>query len=386
MDAGRLLTASGLVPIVCAGLVLLLASVTVPHAAYGQTVEEYAERVRHLVELRDRMEAVADSGDLAVSRAGGLDSIRVGQLLLYATKERLELVREAGTEAQDLLVAALGAEARILDSVSVTVGFSRDVVVSPPSQDRVALTAYSSVDRVDRVRQVLLSEVSELLNSRLDSTVRNWAGFAVQPADTTIDWRELWVEFATAPSSLVDACQTGGEPECRVALGLVRVEDPIFDWYDADGRREVVRGLPDNSLRDREAISVCLERGWDQICVAVLEGLDHIRPPLSYPTRQAFLRFALTRTPGGFGRLLRIGGAADSAISMAGVLVDVAQEDLSALIRDWRGRIVDGRPEAVSVGWRTTVSTVVWVSILLSVRLAASRWRRRPRASPRGES
>jgi hypothetical protein len=87
-----------------------------------------------------------------------------------------------------------------------------------------------------------------------------------------------------------------------------------------------------------------------------------------------------------FGRLLRIGGAADSTISMAGVLVDVAQEDLSALIRDWRGRIVDGRPEAVSVGWRTTVSTVVWVSILLSVRLAASRWRRRPRASPRGES
>jgi hypothetical protein len=189
----------------------------------------------------------------------------------------------------------------------------------------------------------------------------------------------MFVEFSTAYSPSAAKCMSGDLVACRIALGLTPSDDPIHEWYDEESRRGLVQGMEGVAARDPEATEVCVERRWDQVCVAILERVHAgggLPSPVGPPARADLLLTALERGgDGALSRLLSLGNTAGDTIDMASALATVAREPFDTLLDRWQSTVTTSPPPQVTFEFHGAVVTLAWITGLLTLSLRNTRWR-----------
>jgi hypothetical protein len=349
-----------------------------PAPAGGQTVEQYRARVNRLLEVWSQAREAADSADDALRANMDVETIRFGTLVVLAHPERAFAARLAARGAWRDLEEILGRDTVLLDSVAFYLPERyRPWAAGPLLQGRSTQVVRTMATRPDILRRQLLGYGELTLSRSVDSIFRNWLHGAVPVARATPDLEELHVEFVTAPSPLVRDCRLGDLPACRRALVFADVKDKVREWYDAEGRAQLIRGLPGLIRQDREAADVCLERGWDDVCIAILQGLPSgPPPPLAFPVRASLVRYALERGgDGAYGRLFDAARHLADSTMIPHVIATAAGVPIDTLLDDWRTAVVNARPERIPLRLWSALVAVLWITGLFGTAMRNTRWR-----------
>lgn len=349
-----------------------------PAPAGGQTVEHYRARVTRLLEVWSLAQAAADSADALLRANTDVEMIRFGSLVVLAHPVRALAARLAARGAWRDLAEILGRDTVLLDSVAFYLPErDRQWARGPLLQGRATQVVRTLATRPDILRRQLLGSAERTLSRSVDSIFRDWLHGGVPVARATPDPEELHVEFVTAPSPLVHDCRLGDLTACRRALVFTDVSDKVREWYDAEGRAQLIRGLPGLIRRDREAADVCLERGWDDVCIAILRGLPSgPPPPLAFPARASLVRYALQRGgDGAYGRLFDAARQVADITMIPIVIATAAGVPIDTLLDDWRTAVVNARPERIPLRLSSALVAVLWIAGLFGTAMRNTRWR-----------
>jgi hypothetical protein len=217
-----------------------------------------------------------------------------------------------------------------------------------------------------------LLELAGDLRKDFDRTLDQWLGGPIRTDPAFIGRAALYEDLVTSPSPLARGCYVGSLSDCAEALGLVPTPDPATRWYDAAGRRDLLRNLVLVDRNDR-LVNDCVEAGVDAACIRLLRGPDSSRvsPPLAAESRQLLTRLALLLGgPTAFQHLL------DHPKESMGRRLELASGmPIDSLTRRWRTAVLSTRPVSVDltpgVGW----AALVWALVLGTLVLGSSRWR-----------
>ena len=211
-----------------------------------------------------------------------------------------------------------------------------------------------------------------VLRKDADHSLDRWLGGPIKTDPPSAVRVELYEELVTSPSPLARGCYVGSLNDCAEALGLLATPDPVTKWYDAAGRRALLRNLV-FANRDDRLVNECVEAGVDAACIRLLRGPDSSRvsPPLMTESRELIARIALRI--GGDKALQRL---LDNPGKPIGRRLELASGvPLDSLVRRWHTAVLSTRPVSVdltpAVGW----AALAWALVLGTLVLGSSRWR-----------
>lgn len=303
----------------------------------------------------------------------GLDSIRAGNLVIIAPADLRPLAAAMAPQVWTRVESVYGEEARTKagpvvvgiyhsDSGPPPYGFPVDVVpvpVDPAARD-------------GRNTRELEMRVPDELRARLDPQLNRWLAQSItlRPADSAPP--DLYEDLVTSPSPLARSCFVGDLAACRSALGLAPARDPATDWYDAPGRRALVRTLR-RDPRNPVWYEQCVEQAVDAACIHVLRGPDsiHTTAPLISGSRELLVRLALAA--GGQQAFHRLLGSAGRPLEQR--LETTSGVSFDSLMARWRATVIATRPEPVMLTAGTGWVALVWAIAFGALVLGSSRWR-----------
>jgi hypothetical protein len=359
--------------------VLGLLVITTPAGLRAQRVNEYQDRVARLYESLVEIRRTADSARDARAHELVVDTIRTGSLVLLADPEDSLVAPAVASRLASVLRVTLGVETSLLNDVMFYPlirprwEHRERLRWAPPRMPGRKLEPFR-VERAteDEMALRLHGAMEQWVGAKIDPAIDAWLMQPVPINRDSVSLQGTYEEFMTGISPLAAECATGDDAACRVALGLVPVEDPLMVWYDADARRELIASLPGTRRADPEAVQVCVERRWDAVCVSLLKQLGEARipAPFSGAVRLSLLRYALAL--GGdrsFERLFAFSSLDDSAMGIVDALEATADMPVDSLLGVWRAAAHASAPPLVTLSLRTVIASLVWVGILLAVSL-----------------
>lgn len=350
-------------------LVALFLAVPV-HRAGGQTLAGLERR------WEDARVAAARVDSLARSRMRSLlDTSRAGNLIVLAPVELGPLAVASAPPAWSRLAAVYGDEAHPASSGNFVIALYRsDTGVAPygfPPEAIPVPVASRARDAARLATQIDLV-LSHQLRKRFDPPLNRWISSAVTTASADSAPFGAFEDLVTSPSTLARSCYVGALSACGAVLGLIAPHDAAAEWYDAAGRRELVRHNRIDRAQ-RVWFEQCVEQAVDEACLHVLHGPDStlLQPPLMAGSRELMVRIALRLGgPQAFHRLL---GTADQPIARR--LEAASGVTLDSLLIRWHATILAARPPAVvmtlGIGW----TALAWSLSLGVLVLCSSRWR-----------
>jgi hypothetical protein len=268
--------------------------------------------------------------------------------MLLAAPHFERVARSAAPRLIERLADGLGPDTSLLRELALYLPWGPQ---GPPAVDGREVLRLRVLDQ-DRELLVerLLRWTEGWLGRHSDSAFARWLARSVPIGPGGPETEEIFAELSTAPSHLAGACLGGDLDACRVGLVLEPVRDSITEWYDLEGRRNLVRRLTGLQRQDRTAALVCIERAWYQVCEDLLRrfAAGSVPPPISYAAREHLVRFALTQ--GGSGAHGR-------------------------LYADWQMLIASARPRPVTLRAGVAAWTLAWIAAFLGLALASTRWR-----------
>jgi hypothetical protein len=303
----------------------------------------------------------------------GLDSTRAGNLVILAPAELRSLAAAIAPQVWSRVEAVYGEEARTKagpiavgiyhsDSGPPPYGFPVDVVpvpVDPAARDD------------QNARQVEM-RIPDALRARLDPQLNHWLSQAITLRPASSAPSDLYEDLVTSPSPLARSCYVGDLTACRSALGLAPARDAATDWYDAPGRRALVRNLR-RDPRNPVWYEQCVEQAVDAACIHILRGPDSIytTAPLRSGGRELLVRLALAL--GGRQAFHRLLGSAGRPLEQRLETTSGVSSD-SLLVR-WFATVLANRPEPVMLTAGTGWVALVWAIAFGALILRSSRWR-----------
>ncbi|HKR55135.1 MAG TPA: hypothetical protein VJS20_02465 [Gemmatimonadales bacterium] len=337
-----------------------------------------AQTPRNLERLRRMWESAAAASGRVDSLARlrlriGLDSIRAGNLVILAPAELHALATAIAPRVWTRVEAVYGEDARTTTGALV-VGIYYSDSGPPPYGfpiDAVPVAIDPAASEERNAAQVE-TRIPDKIRARLDPQLNGWLsqGITLRPARYASP--DLYEELVTSPSPLARSCFVGDLTACRSALGLAPAIDAATEWYDAPGRRALVRNLrrdPQNPVWYEQ----CVEQAVDVACIHILRGPDsiHTSAPLNAGSRELLVRLALAEGgPLAFHRLL---GSAGRSLKQRLEITSGVSSD--SLLGRWHATVVANRPEPVMLTAGTGWVALVWALALGALVLRSSRWR-----------
>jgi len=310
-----------------------------------------------------------------VSARNDLDTVRAGNLVVLASSSLAPLAQQIASAGWERLQGTFGNQILASRHRPLIAAFYQSQNGPPPYGFPPDVTpipvAPGAVGARMLVPQTLML-LGDVVRKDFDSQLEHWlrGGVRTDPAEHPSP--ELFEDLVTSPSPLARACFVGGLDACGSALGLVAPRDAATEWYDAPGRRALVRNLFRDS-RDAATFDACVERAIDAACVSLLRGRDsvYVSPPLIFASRELVVRMALQMGgPEAFHRLLASAGK-----PMGYRLELTSGVTLDSLLLRWHQAVVSSRPMPVDVtadiGW----VALGWGLAFGGLVLGSSRWR-----------
>jgi hypothetical protein len=368
-------------------LLRLLAALVIIAASHARTVraQDIARLEAKVERLRARAAIVEAKADSAAASeraewAGSLDTIRSGHLELLAPKGLHADAQLAAGIAWTALTEMFGDSATRLVDGKVYLVLPETLVDSAHSGLRWqgGLGTPILAPETNRVQGVAMSLVNSSYQefwNVLDVGLRQWISAPLMPTLEPLKASNTtYIELATNGSPLTTDCFLGRLSACERALGLDLSTDRVTTSYSAPGRRALVEQLYQSTrLHGKpERVSQCVQGEDDLVCTELLhENIDLVPPPLSGTTRRTLLVTALQM--GGSGSLTRLLAKPDQPITLR--LQHAAGADEATLLARWRGSVMSTRPAGTQISSGMALSSVLWMTALVTLALRSSRWR-----------
>ena len=335
-----------------------------------------ADRLASLAVDAVRQRAVADSIRKQVQFA---DTVRDGRIRIATSPELVAFAREIAREAEASLAKTLGPP---VDVVPMT--FVMRVSPGESGRKHARLERWISDTLEGAIRLAvepgsngpifLADGFARKQFAQLDSTLRAWLRFPLQPAhDVKLGRSATYVEIATTDNRIAAECFAGSLARCREGFAFEQPADPVMSWYEPANRRRLARRALLRRRRD-PAVERCVQ-GDDLMCIAELRSWapDELPPPLSSHARHSLTWVALEL--GGDGALARLETSTVGTVEQR--LAEAARTTPAKLIAAWRDSVVAARPRPVAASARTAWAAVMWASLLGILSMRSSRWRTR---------
>ena len=335
------------------------------------------------VVTREQLETYRRTGLLRAARWTDSLMIAGGRVKVLFNKDAAPYARAGVAEAEAQL-KGLGDFQSRLPLLEFSIGpDSRELPndLRPDSRTSVRFhpkpnlsNATSAMRDPESIAEVIVGKVTEVAVSRAGTGLIRWRRESL-PLDASAwnrtEWGTLRLDIVSSTSFLGRRCHGGDIAACRLFLGFDPVTDPLLEYYDAAGRRALVRTLAQKASRANPASMRRCEAGADADCVTVLRLMtDWDRTPASEYARRTLLARALTlggeRAP---ERLLMSTGSAREALSAA------AGVPLDTLIAGWQRDMRDRAAASSNLSLPIVVSSLLSIGICLFLALRSSRWR-----------
>ena len=337
-----------------------------------------AQTPRNVDRLRRMWENAANASGRVDSLARlrlriGLDTVRAGNLVILAPAELRPLAAAIAPPVWNRLEAVFGEEAQAAAG-RIVVGIYYSDSGPPPYGypiDAVPVAVDPAAD-AERNAAQLETRIPDKVRARLDPQLNGWLSQAITLRPATFAPPDLYEDLVTSSSPLARSCYVGDLSACRSALGLAPALDAATEWYDAPGRRAVVRNLR-RDPRNPVWYEQCVEQAVDAACIHILRGPDsiHTTAPLSSGSRELLVRLALALGgPAAFHRLL---GSAGRPLRQRLEITSGVSSD--SLLARWHATVLANRPEPVMLTAGTGWVALAWAIALGTLVLRSSRWR-----------
>lgn len=321
---------------------------------------------------KDAARASARVDSVALERTRErLDTTRAGNLLVLAPAVLQRTARSIADGAWQKLRGTYGDEIQPPHPPLVAAIYLSDKGPPPYGypRDATPIAVPSGATTPLLIAQALVA-IDQAIRRDFDKPLDRWLQEAVRTDSFENASPELYEDLVTSVSPLARGCYVGDLRACETALGLVPPHDAATEWYDAAGRREVVRHL---QLRQSALADLCVGGGVDAACIQILHGPDSvwIAPPLMFASRELVVRTALQLGgPQAFRRLLASAGQ-----PLGHRLELAAGVPLDSLLMRWHATVIATRPVSVDLlagsGW----VALVWALVLGTLVLRSTRWR-----------
>lgn len=303
-----------------------------------------------------------------------LDTVRRGNLVVLAPGDLETLAVNVADTTWARLEGTYGDQIRAPRHRPLVLALYSSIKGPAPygyAPDAMAIpVAGGSAQRMAAAQAVIA--LVNALRTDFDGPFNRWLGVAIGTDTASAARAEIYENLVTSPSPLARGCYVGSLRDCAEALGLIPTQDPATKWYDAPGRRELLRNLllvtPHDGLT-----SECVDAGVDAVCLRLLRGPDSSRvtPPLTPESRELLVRIALHA--GGHKALQLL---LDHPGQPIGRRLELAAGiPLDSLVRRWHTAVLSTRPVSVDltpgVGW----VALIWALVLGTLVLGSSRWR-----------
>jgi len=362
--------------------IVALAVVLGGRALSAQTPASYRVRVDSIAAELARTEKEQAQRDSIARTQQPSDTVRVGAFTIVTDSLISGVVRRSAARANASIVRTVGAGRTALDTVVFAAIPPRD---SSGRRPRTLLLA--RLDRRGRLGaqtsqyldETTLTKVWEgragtVLSTAAGVELSVWLKGEMPVADGEDEWRDARVELVTARAAIARACFRGETRQCASALALMPSDAPLFDWYDAEERRDFLRRFPHMFRRDQNAarFDACVRGNDTEACdeVARQAGSGVIEAPLGQASRRSLVLEALEL--GGanaYERLVHSNGTLESRLAAAaGVSSD-------SLLRAWQTRVTRARGAEGPLNTSTAVASLCWVTLCALLALRSSRWR-----------
>ena len=303
-----------------------------------------------------------------------LDTVRRGNLVVLAPGDLEALAVDVADTTWARLEGTYGDQVKAPRHRPLVVALYRSTKGPAPygyAPDAVAIPVANGSAQQMAAAQTVIALLNAL-RTDFDGPFHRWLGVAIRTDTASVARAELYEDLVTSPSPLARGCYVGSLRDCAEALGLIPTQDPATRWYDAAGRRELLRNLlfvtPNDAL-----VKECIDAGVDAVCLRLLRGPDSLRvtPPLAPESRELLVRIALHA---GGRRALQL--LLDNPGQPIGRRLELAAGiPMDSLVRRWHTAVLATRPASVDltpgVGW----VALVWALVLGTLVLGSSRWR-----------
>lgn len=337
------------------------------------TAQDIAHQERFVDRLAEMYRSATRRADSLTLARNPLDTIEVTGVTIFAEDSVAALVREAAAVLASRLDSAMGGDVAILRGLNLYARRGYSYRFTPQSvRSRQMIAFYVSArDTPEWLAGRMMSAVAAELYKRMPAELADW----VRSSDffPFLGMRRLSADYwglATSPSAAVEACFRGALGQCDVALGIVPLEDPVSQWYDAEQRRSIIEESEFRWHLRHPRYFECVERMSDDACVEVMKDAP-LRAPISSVTRASLLGHALER--GGEGAYTRLMHAEHGTIKER--LGSIAGEPADSLVADWYRAVMAARPEPPVLTRPQLWAAVFWTIAFLGLGLRSTRWR-----------
>jgi hypothetical protein len=361
---------------------------------YQARAEALLPRYREALDQRRRADSLA-------ALATRPDTVRAGSLVLLCPRDDCGDVRPAAESAWTLLERRYG---RSLAEVPIRPLFvgrqtGHNLWVHQPiwagqqvPQPGFGVSGQPFGAGQARLTLGITSYAEYDLWSRSDSVLRGWYPPGPAVADSAELYGGLYYDLVTSPSVTARSCLVGDLSGCAKALLLEPTADPLHEWYDAAGRRELVRR--NAATLDRPPLEVelyqCLEERSDASCdrVLALALEDPATRPESFRGAWAAINIRIPTPLGDLGRLTfaRVatsGGApefwrkltAGAGKPLGDRLSGATGVPLDSLLGIWRAAVMAARPAPENPPEHDVSLAALWLGIVGLFALRSTRWR-----------
>jgi hypothetical protein len=338
--------------------------------------------------------------DDSVSRTrASFDTVRSGPLTVLVTRADRSVATAAARMALDSLVPLGDSLLRRLDGLRFVMRSSgpssweltrpRAIWESRPER-RVTLTLLdhnniernqiqASAFRPAALAPYMIDHARVRLAQSVPASLARWAGgmggtggTAPIRFDTTLafEWALLRLDLVSSASFISRGCFDGRAADCRHVLGLDSSATPVQSYFDAAGRRDMVRRHGEVlRRRDYTRTEECLA-GTDAACAQLLERGPADLSIGSVGHRVSLLQLAIQ--VGGPDATMRVfrgdGSVAEQLAAIAGMPVD----SLTAL---WLTRVRNQRVASDNMAAGMAAASLGWIGLLGLLALRNKRWR-----------
>jgi hypothetical protein len=351
-----------------AGLALFLSG-ALSVSLYGQTAQEYRDRISRLLPLLE--EARLAERARADSLRTVVDTQRIGLLTVVSKPTHSVYVAEAMRRAWDEMSPALGSDPA-LDVGLTFYAEPRDDPVPAYGlfSDDLYAVRYVADAGPAALARTLVVLIRQHLARILDPSGELLGGLNFQPLEKETRER-LYRLMVTRPSSAVRRCYLGEIAACRDVLAISEIGDPLNVWYDSNDWRALVESRRWGS-RPAADLTLCLEGQLDEACLTVLRTVPaRSLAPLPGDARQLLVDVAVDL--GGEGAYRRLLAPGDLKLETR--LALAAGVDSDSLISAWRMAMLAARPASPAVPRRSTWATFLWILVFGILGLRSTRWR-----------
>ncbi len=361
---------------------VLVAVCSATTATTAQTTYEYRATVRELEDARDSVRRVFyELIDSIPYRQ--VDTVRVGTLTVLTEQLHVDLVRQGTVAAWDLLKSELKSDTGILSYGAVYLPYSGRPIV-PAAGDVVVGVSLDENSDADKITDAIVWAADRLVMNALDERIEEWL-----PSSLLYDWtgerrdRSLaehlewtYVALVTSPYSKDRGCFKGSIEDCRRALWIDEVDNPVTELYDAQERRRIVQNISWSRaiVYGMQALRHgCTIIGHDSDCIEYLDAVprDMLSLPYTPGTRRSLALTAMELGgDGAYGRL-----AESDTLTVAGMLESVSGLTVDSLVARWYRAVIDARPTPTTITPTLVLSSMTWVFVFVLIATRSTRWR-----------